>query len=76
MRKSCWCRIGIEFRHIVFERSYGRDGEGMAKKTSIFEFRAKNPNGDKKIDDFLDATIAWYLEKVEMTQDDGRYERK
>jgi len=60
----------------VFHDGSEEDREGkknVVKNSIVFHFKASNPDGEKKIDAFIQKAFDAYVKKVEATQDFSRY---
>jgi len=52
------------------QRQTPRKGNAEVK---FFNFRALNPNGDKKIEQFLTDAVDWYAKQIASIKDENRY---
>lgn len=65
----------VKFKEAVY-REDEEDGEKkkIEKKNRVFMFQAENPDGGKKIDDFISKAFSWYTQTMEeKCKDNSRY---
>lgn len=73
-QNNVWIELkpGLHFRQQTIEPN--QEGENKITKNTIrFEFKGDNPDGQKKVDSFIQDAFDWYVERMKAMQDHSRY---